>query len=110
MKENILKTLEIVISDIELKPKMFFVNPDYTQLSSYLLGYLTCIDDIYSTSINKIFSEWVNKRGKKTSLFWPQYILKISADGNDANAYEILIQEFKLFISDSTTLQKNHLS
>lgn len=105
MRENILKKLNSMINDLESKPKMFFTNPDYAQLSSFLFGYLTCIDNIHSTSINNLFSEWLNNRDKKTSLFWTEYILKVIADGNETNAYEILIKEFKLFISDLALLE-----
>lgn len=101
MEENILRILNRIINEIELKPKMFFLNPNYPELSSYLFGYLTCIDDIHSTSINNIFSEWLNNRNRKTSLFWTEYILRISANNNEKNAYEILIKEFKLFLKSS---------
>ncbi|WP_269237367.1 hypothetical protein [Flavobacterium flavigenum] len=98
MEENILKLLNKIINDIELRPKMFFVNPNYRELSSYLFGYLTCIDNINSTHINNLFSEWLNNRNIKTSLFWTEYILRISANDNEKYAYEILIKEFKLFL------------
>jgi hypothetical protein len=97
MEENILKLLDKIINDIESRPKMFFVNPNYRELSSYLFGYLTCIDDIHSTYINNLFSGWLN-RNKKSSLFWTEYILRISANDNEKNAYEILIKEFKIFL------------
>lgn len=100
MREDILKILKRIINEIELRPKMFFVNPNYRELSSYLFGYLTCIEDIYLISINNIFSEWLNSKDKKTSLFWTEYILRISANNSEDIAYVILIKEFKLFIDD----------
>jgi len=100
MREDILKILKRIINEIELRPKMFFVNPNYRELSSYLFGYLTCIEDIHLISINNIFSEWLNSKDKKTSLFWTEYILRISANNSEDIAYVILIKEFKLFIDD----------
>ncbi|MFC0075568.1 hypothetical protein ACFFLS_00830 [Flavobacterium procerum] len=105
-----METLNRIINDIELKPKMFFANPDYAQLPSYLFGYLTCIDDIHATSLNRSFSEWLNNRGKKTSLFWTEYILKISSNNDQVAANKIVIKEFKLFLSDIALEKKSENS
>ncbi|WP_281231770.1 hypothetical protein [Flavobacterium gelatinilyticum] len=96
MEKDLLK----ILNDIELRPKMFFADPDYFKLSSYLFGYLTCLDNVYETSINNVFSEWLNNKGQRTSVFWTEYILKMSADNNEELAYELLIKEIKLFLKD----------
>jgi len=86
-----------IIDLLENKPGFFFAsnNYSYNELKSFLLGYLTCLDESYNFSINIYFSEWLNKKYKKTSLFWSEYINEILAENNDKQAIEILFREFR---------------
>jgi hypothetical protein len=97
------KLLNELIIDVELKQGMYFTEPNYRSLSSFLLGCLVTIENIYSTSISKEFSDWLNATGQKTSLFWTEYILIIDANGDEELAYDILLKKIKAFIQENTT-------
>jgi hypothetical protein len=79
---------------------MFFSEPDFAQLASFLTGYLYAIEQVNSISLNSLFSEWLNVGPPKTSLFWPEYILHVKADGDPNQAYTLLLVEFKRFLKE----------
>lgn len=95
--DKIIKTIEC----IERTPKMLFKGPiSYSELKSFFLGYFVGVEDHYKVAINHSFSEYLNNKYKKTSLFWTEYIIEIISKGDENMACKVLLQELKSFLSD----------
>lgn len=96
IKEKLNEILDV----IERKPRFIFSNVySYAELKSFLMGYLWCLDEYSTLSINVYFSEWLNNKYQKTSLFWSEYVYIILAKEDNEKAIELLLKEFRCFIN-----------
>jgi hypothetical protein len=88
-----------VIDDLERHPIMFSVEPNnFESLKHFLEGYICAIEDVSEFQYNLYYSEWINSNGKKTSLFWSDYVFHILANKEKELAYKLLIEKTKEFI------------
>jgi hypothetical protein len=100
--ESILKSIE----HIEKRPLMYTPEANFASVSNFINGYLSGIETSTTLNLNLHFSEWLNKNGQKTSLFWTSYLLMVSANDNDELAYQLMFKELKEFLEEKISIEK----
>ena len=100
MIKNQTELINNILSDLEHRPLMLIQKYGYAELSSYLAGFVMALDMAFSTEINPGFTKWLwDKRKKKNSLVWQVYLLTILSNGNEELACNLLLKEFRNYIS-----------
>lgn len=79
---------------------MYILEANFSGMSNFISGYLLGVDTTLSLNLNAEFSEWLNSKGKQTSLFWTAYIKVILANQDDALAYQLLFEKLKEFLGE----------
>jgi hypothetical protein len=96
--ENISVKILRTISEIETKPKMVMMEPNYTALKNLFIGYFIGIEDVTGISFNRQLSEYFRDRsvdGAGASLFWTEHILYILAERDQEKAYKLLLTHLR---------------
>ena len=80
---------------------MLIPNDDFDSARIFIEGYIYAYSEMVNQPIQKLISEWLQKRLNKTfSVPWSQYTLKM-AGGDEGRAKEILIDLFEEYRAEN---------
>jgi hypothetical protein len=91
-----------ILKDLGRTPLLFLPDKSFGSLTTFLVGYLCALEDRSQIKYNHLFSEWLNRSGKKRmSLTWTVYIHDILAKGNEAQAFDLVFVKLKEFVESN---------
>ena len=107
--KNLYDSLMYFLNLLEERPAFILADVNYRTLSSFIDGYLSATEVITRFSINHAFTLWLNNNGRKTSLIWTEYILKVISNDNEEIAKKNLFIKIKEFFDDTEVDLKQKL-